>query len=166
MPMYTRALVVFATLLVSAPAIADPDNVVLADLGLHVIGVGEQRTVGAHTAVQLDLDYYSPWTELLADGRPQFAILGGVARARVFLYLDAALVGWWVSPFVQAGYAHGSGGNDGVVAAAGASIGYAWLFAQRWDLAIGIGAQYHLAHASPSFAGVWPTADLNIGYAF
>jgi Protein of unknown function (DUF3575) len=154
-------LAVFAT-----SARADPANVALADLGLHVIGVGVQRSVSPHVALQLDLDYYSPWTELLADGRGQFAILGGVVRARVFAYLDAVPAGWWISPFVQAGYAHGSGGDDGAVAAAGASIGYTWLFAHRYVLAIGVGAQYHVAHAAPEFSGVWPHADLNLGYAF
>jgi hypothetical protein len=147
----------------STAAAAEPDNVVTADLGLHVIGAGVQRTVAPRVAVQVDLDYYAPWTQMLADNHDGTLMAGAIVRARVFGFLHAAPTGWWLSPFVQAGYAKGT--SSGAVAAGGVSVGYAWLFG-RFALAVGFGAQYHDSRAAPTFSGVWPHGDINAGYAF
>ena len=154
---------VLALLLMSGVASAEPANVVEADLGLHVVGAGIQRTVAPKVALQLDLDYYSPWTQMLADGHSGTVMSGAVVRARAFWFFDRAPSGWWVSPFVQAGVAKGT--SSGAVAAGGASIGYTWLVG-KLAIALGVGAQYHYAGAEPGFSGVWPHGDINVGYAF
>lgn len=145
-----------------------PESMVLADLGLHVIGLGYQRTMTPELAVQLDGDFYGPWTHSLAHNRSANATIGGVLRARAFYYLTgAAPHGWWLSPFVQGGAARGNVDHTvGPTFAVGIAAGYAWLFSHGITLAVGIGAQFDYAHTDPGFQGVWPHADLNVGYAF
>ena len=58
-----------------------------------------------------------------------------------------------------------------VIEAAGLSAGYSFLIARKIELAIGLGAQYHAVHiprgvGAPSFGGLAPQLDLNVGYAF
>jgi outer membrane scaffolding protein for murein synthesis (MipA/OmpV family) len=135
---------------------------VTADLGLHVIGVGEQHTLTPRVAFQVDLDYYGPWTQMLADDHALTTMSGAIVRARVFGFLHAAPTGWWISPFVQAGYA--SGTSTGAVAAGGISAGYAWLVG-KLSISVGFGVQYHDSEAAPTFSGVWPHGDAIVGYA-
>ena len=150
--------------LASGVAHAEPgDNLATADLGLHVIGAGYQHTIAPRAAVQVDLDYYGPWTQMLADNHSATTMAGAVVRARVFGFLGAAPTGWWASPFVQAGVAKGD--TSGLVAAGGIAAGYAWLFG-KLELSIGFGVQYHYSDASPKFSGVWPHGDAIVGYAF
>lgn len=60
-----------------------PKNVVLADLGLHVVGVGYERVLSRGVAVQGDLEWYVPWTQ----GSPTAVALMGVAlRTRLFFH--------------------------------------------------------------------------------
>jgi len=150
---------------------ARPQNMVLADLGLHVIGIGLQRTLAPRLAVQVDLDSYTPWTNY----PDKVELVGLIVRGRAFVYpLAAAPAGLWLSPFAQygLGWAKVGGTRDlGSVWAAGASVGYTFLLGRRVALGIGLGGQYHVAHVlgssgAPSFAGFYPTADANIGYAF
>ncbi|CAN5211659.1 hypothetical protein BH11MYX1_BH11MYX1_31720 [soil metagenome] len=146
---------------------ADPPNIMLADLGLHVVGVGYQRTVSDHVALQLAAESYTPWTQ----EDTFFEVQGFVVRARPMLYMRAQTpTGWWLSPFGQAGVASASRGN-GVAWAVGASVGYAWLLAEHVHVALGLGGQYARAgipggSSRPAFAEVWPTIDGSIGYAF
>ncbi|HMV69041.1 MAG TPA: hypothetical protein PKA64_19495 [Myxococcota bacterium] len=161
-------------------ALADPGpaNVILADLGLHVIGLGYQRTLTPHVALQGDLDLWVPWTQNI----DPFHLLGVegdaagfVLRARpVFFPFGAAPLGMWISPFVQGGPARGT--RDGEVRfgsgwAGGLSVGYAGVVAKHLHLSVGAGGQYHAAiipggSSSPSFHNVFPTVDLTVGYAF
>ena len=162
-PMKYAAL---AVLLTAGQVRAEPDNVLVADLGLHVVGVGYQRTVAPGVAVQLCAESYTPWTQ---EDR-FFEVQGAVLRARPVFYKDRAPEGWWLSPFVQAGVASADRGS-GAVWAAGLSIGYAWLVADHVNIALGIGAQYDQARipggsGRPAFAEVWPQLDGSIGYAF
>jgi hypothetical protein len=161
------AALAHAEMIYIAPA-PPPSHLVLADLGLHVIGAGFQTTVSPHLALQLDADFYGPWTQSLANDHGAAATAGGVIRVRPFFYLTrAALRGVWVSPFVQAGFAKGDVDHAvGLAAAGGVSVGYAWLFPHDIALAIGVGVQYHYADTNPGFSSVWPHADFNIGYAF
>ena len=156
-----------------------PKTIALADLGLHVVGAGLQRTVAPHVAIQGVVALYVPWTQnknvfKLRDDGTDGDVRGAVVRLRAFGYLSEAPTGPWISPFVQGGIgaATRSGkAETGPVWAAGATIGYAWLIGRNVHLAVGAGAQYHVARMSggralPSFATVFPQIDLNLGYAF
>lgn len=168
-----------ATCTASARAEELPRNIALADLGLHVVGVGYQRTVTPWMASQLSLNLYGPWTHnmhlLSASDEPDSDVLGAVLRTRLFFYpLKEAPTGPWISPFVQFGVARATqDGKEGAgsVGAIGVSAGYSFLIAKRVHLAIGLGAQYHAAYFAsfegpPRFGGFYPQLDLNLGYAF
>ncbi len=172
---FVRAIAIAVTL-AAAPTVAaadPPRDALLADLGLHVVGVGAQHAIAPQVAVEVTLAYYAPWTQLDHDGLAASDLVGAVARARVFVYLDAAPTGWWLSPFAQGGVGWGlrdGARHAGPVWAVGASVGYAWLFG-RVQVAVGVGLQYHAADipggdAPPSFGGVWPHADALVGWTF
>ncbi|HEY0253411.1 MAG TPA: hypothetical protein VGC41_17875, partial [Kofleriaceae bacterium] len=107
-----------------ATAQAEPENLVLADLGLHVVGIGYQRTISPRVALQIDADSYTPWTQ----EDEFFEVQGAVLRVRPVFYADLAPRGWWLSPFAQAGVGTADRGS-GLVWAVGATVGYAWLVA-------------------------------------
>lgn len=153
------------------PAKLGPKNIVFADLGLHVIGLGFQRTVSPHVALSVSANMYVPWTvtDKLGDLR------GGVLRLRPYFFItNEAPRGMWVSPFIQGGFV--SGERDGTskmgsTGALGASLGYAFLFADRVHLSLGIGGQMHYgwipdSSAAPSFYTAGFHADLTLGFAF
>ncbi len=162
MKLATALVVIFAR-----TAQADAPNLMLADLGLHVVGVGYQRTVSDHVALQLAAESYTPWTQ----EDTTLEVRGFVIRLRPMLYRRAGTpTGWWLSPFGQAGVASASRGS-GLAWAVGASAGYAWLIAEHLHIAIGLGAQYDQVRipggsGRPAFAELWPTLDGSIGYAF
>lgn len=175
----TLAAALAATCLFAGPALAReadaPRNAVIADLGLHVIGVGLQHTIGPRLAGQIALDLYDPWTQdrnfLGLSGKAHEGdIIGGVARGRVFFFPGGDTPrGAWLSPFVQVGRAvdREPGGESGLVWASGLSAGYAWFFAERVPLALGGGLQYHASHIpGAGFGRLYPTLDLVTGYAF
>lgn len=148
-----------------------PKNLVLADLGLHVVGLGYQRTLSPWLAGQIDVDSYTPWTA--TDGF--FDVRGIVLRARAVFYpWQAAPTGVWLSPFEQCGPASGDRGkvNDsGFACAVGASAGYSVLVARVLHVSLGVGAQYHVVHLSggasaPAFRGFHQQLDASVGYAF
>lgn len=149
-----------------------PKNVVLADLGLHVVGLGFQRTLSDHLALQVSFNLYVPWTQNqnflgLAGPADVGDLAGLVARARLFVYPQGrAPTGFWVSPFVQGGLGQetrSGGTTQGAVWALGAAAGWAWLFFRRLHLQLGLGEQYH---AGPRFGRLYPHVDLNLGVAF
>jgi len=168
-----RALLTACALAAPTTAAAD-NNIAVADLGLHVIGAGIQHATSLNIAWQVDLDYYSPWTEMLHQGNSINDVVGAVVRVRpMFYYLEAG-VGPWLSPFVQGGVGFGvvsAGRHAGPVFATGVSLGYSFVI-RRVVLAIGVGIQYQYANfeatdvKTPSFSGLWPHADLMVGYAF
>ena len=161
---------------------AERPNALIADLGLHVVNAGYQRSFGCHLAVQASAGIYRPWTvnyDVLGmgggDDDPDGDVGGFVLRLRPFVYpLGSAPSGFWLSPFGQLGpvsATRGAQSVSGLAYAAGLSAGYTFLFGQRVLLAIGAGAQYHVARLDastehPGFARLAPTADLNLGYAF
>src|SRR4051812_21243752 len=158
--------VVAALVLASGQARANPDNVLLADVGLHVVGVGYQRTVAQHVALQLAAESYTPWTQ----EDSFFEVQGFVVRARPVIYLHDAPRGWWLSPFAQLGVGTADRGT-GTLWAVGVSAGYAWLVWDHLHVAIGGGLQYDEARIAggsgrPAFAEVWPQIDGSVGYAF
>lgn len=171
----------FVPVFLAIPGVAQaeelPANIVLADLGLHVVSFGAQRTVYPWLAAQFSAGLYGPWTQtghLLEGGKVQDPdIVGFALRGRVFVYpFGEAPTGLWLSPFGQFGVAGTMRGNEsltGPVAALGLSAGYAVLLARHLHIALGLGGQYHAAQfrgGAPSFAGFYPTVDINVGYAF
>ncbi len=148
-----------------------PKNVALADLGLHVVGVGYQRTLRPWVAVQASTGLYSPWTQYDEPGD----MLGVFLRTRAFFHpLRGAPAGLWISPFAQYGLGSTKDGNERRLSAiwgVGASAGWSLLLGQRVLIAIGGGAQYHSVDplgvtGKPGFAKLGPTLDGNLGYAF
>lgn len=156
-----------------------PDGLV-ADLGMHVVNVGYQRTLGCHAALQVSAGLYVPWTvnrNVLglagADRDPPGDVAGAVLRARVFVFpLGSAPGGFWLSPFAQTGVVQGTRGGVarlGPTFAAGLSVGWTFALGARVLLALGVGAQYHVATfegsaAFPGFARFAPTIDINLAY--
>ena len=147
-----------------------PSQAVVADLGLHVIGVAYHRSFSERVIGSLSADLYVPWTytTLGVPGTPQSDLAGIIARARVYFVLWRGL---WVSPFLQGGVAKATVTNGtafGGVGAAGATLGYALVFFDHLLLSLGLGAQVHGAWVGgtspPSFLGVWPAVDILAGY--
>jgi hypothetical protein len=168
-------------------------TVILADLGLHIVAVGVQRLVSPRVSLQASAGLYVPWTQtkdvfgvsgddhaadtggsLRRSGDPQ----GGMIRLRPFVYLGPGsegrgLRGLWVSPFIQGGWVtadRNGTSRTGPAAALGATVGYAWLIADRVHLSLGAGLQVHAARVPggdgfPSFFQPFPTADISLGYA-
>lgn len=187
-PLVPISLFVSMTLVASAAAAERPDpcmtrpNVVVADVGLHVINAGYQRTLGCYVSAQVSAGLYGPWMVNdnvfgLAGGDhdPPGDVLGGVVRVRPFINpFGDAPTGMWISPFVQAGVVRGTRSNEvlvGVAFATGLSVGWTWRLGERWLLGLGVGGQLHRASfvAStefPGFVRFAPTVDINAGYSF
>lgn len=157
-------------------------NAVVADLGMHVVNIGYQRTLNRRVALQASAGLYAPWTVNsnvfgLAGGDhdPPGDVIGAVLRGRAFVFLvGAAPGGLWVSPFAQAGVVTATVAGRaqlGPTWAVGVSAGYTFVIARRVLIALGLGAQYHVAAPAgsavfPGFARFSPTVDINVGYAF
>lgn len=150
---------------------APPQNAVALDLGLHVVGLGYQRTLSPRVAFFGALDWYVPWTQTTST----LDTMGAVVRLRPFFFLTQdAPRGLWVSPFMQAGFARAERAGEtrvGFAGAVGASVGYALLLADRIYLSAGLGAQVHAVRirggeGGPSFVGPYVHADALVGYAF
>lgn len=170
-----------------APEVYRP-NVILADLGLHVISLGYQRTVDRFLSLQVSAGLYVPWlingnVGGLAgeDPQPQRGVQGGVLRLRCFLHpFGRAPGGPWVSPYAQLGLVSGQRELETVLGSAfavGLSIGWAFRIRERWLVSLGAGGQLHRAAfagpaggpgstEAPGFVRFGPTIDLNTGYAF
>lgn len=160
---------------------ARPDALV-ADLGLHVVNVGYQRTLGCYAAAQVSAGLYVPWTVnnnalglAGADHDPPGDTAGFVFRARAFIFpLGTAPGGFWVSPYAQTGIVLGTRGGferTGPTLATGLSAGWTFALGARVLIALGLGAQYHVAafdgdSAFPGFSRFGPTVDINLGYRF
>lgn len=158
----------------------EPPNAVVADLGLHVISAGYQRSLGCFVTVQSSVGLYGPWmvnNNVLGGGDhdPPGDVIGFALRGRVFVHpLGTAPGGLWISPFAQAGLVTATRGGvalSGPALAAGLSLGWTFRLGARWLLALGVGAQYHTASfdgsaAFPGFARLAPTVDINVGYRF
>lgn len=152
------------------PVHESPKNIVFADLGLHVIGLGYQRTVSDHIAFSLSGGLYDPWTVTDKVGD----IRGGYLRARpYFFFTDHAPRGLWISPFAQGAVVRATRNGEektGGAFALGASAGYAFLFGDIVHLSLGIGGQLHYARvvndAPPSFYTAGIHVDATLGFAF
>ncbi len=164
----------------ASPCVRRP-NVLIADLGLHVVNAGYQRALGCAFSAQISAGLYVPWVVNRdvfglggGDRSPPDDVAGLVVRGRGFVHLaNDPQAGPWLSPFVQAGPVRATRDEQrvwGRAVAAGLSAGWAFAFGERWRLAAGAGVQYHVAQfgdsaARPGFARFGPTIDLNVGYA-
>lgn len=164
------------------PACGDRPNLVNADLGLHVVGVGYQRRLTCWLSVELDLDLYVPWTvndDVLGLGGSDWAesydVRGLGPRLRAFVHpFSNAPRGLWISPYTQLMLVRATRAGqsvDGTAFAVGLSAGWSWLIADRVRIALGLGAQYHQAtldgsQRAPGFARFAPTVDIQVGWAF
>lgn len=163
-------------------------NAVLADVGLHVISLGYQRTTDRFLSLQVSAGLYVPWLINSNVGglageepQPQRSVQGGVLRLRCFVHpLGRAPDGLWVSPFAQLGMVSGQRELEkvqGATFAVGLSLGWAWRIRDRWLISLGVGGQLHRAAfpgpaggpgltEAPGFVRFGPTVDLNTGLAF
>ncbi|MFO0616944.1 MAG: hypothetical protein U0414_30395 [Polyangiaceae bacterium] len=161
-------------------------NAIVADLGLHVVNAGYQRTVSCWLVLQATAGLYVPWMvndDVLGLGggerKPDgiWDAAGFVVRARPFFFpVGTAPTGFWISPFLQAGYVRGlppDGGESfgGYAQAAGLSVGGNIPLGSRVILGLGGGAQLHAAffHGNtnpPGFATVGPHVDINLDVRF
>ena len=170
-----------ATAAEPAPCRRHP-NAIVADLGLHVINLGYQRTLGCHVVLQSSAGLYGPWTvnsNVLGLGggaqNPAGDVIGFVVRGRAFIFpLGHAPGGLWISPYVQGGPVVGTRANEkrvGPALATGLSVGWTFRLGQRWLLGLGLGGQYHRVSfagstARPGFSLFGPTVDINVGFRF
>lgn len=151
-----------------------PAQAIVADLGLHVVGLAYHRQFSARVVGSLGVDLYVPWTftqnSLGLSGTYRSDLAGLVIRARVYFMLWRGL---FVSPFLQGGLGRVTEppvAELGGVGAAGASVGYLFLLFDHLLLGAGLGAQVHAAwiggRSPPSFVGAWPHIDLLAGYTW
>ncbi|MEO7735826.1 MAG: hypothetical protein ABIY55_33030 [Kofleriaceae bacterium] len=137
------SIAILAVLCTSAHAELRPQ--LQADLGLSVVAVGYEHPIGAHTTVMvgggLFGTYFLPWFSL-GDN-----VIGGVGDLRFTWFHGDDGHGFYVTPYVRAGYASGSDETTkldgaGVAVTGGVFIGYAFALTDRLDLRLGAGAQY------------------------
>ncbi len=163
------------------PCVMRP-NALVADLGLHVINLGYQRTINCYFVVQSSAGLYGPWTvnsNVLGLGggtqNPDGDVIGFVIRGRVFVFpFGHAPGGLWISPYAQRAAVLGTRANEKLVGpalATGLSVGWTFRLGERWLLGLGLGGQYH--HVSfagsttrPGFSLFGPTVDINLGVRF
>ena len=158
-----------------------PRDMLVADLGQHVVGFGYQRSTSRWVAAQVTASYYQPWTQnidflgLSGEANKGGDLRGMIGRVRVFFHpFGAAPTGLWISPFAQAGVGWGlrSGvRRAGPVSAVGTSIGYSALLGSSVLLGGGFGIQYHAAKipggdGPPRFSRYYPQVDIQLGYLF
>lgn len=152
-------------------------NALVADLGLHVVNVGFDRSLGCDVSLQASAGLYVPWDvnrDLFGlGGGTQRDVGGAVLRVRAFFHPEGeGRVGLWVSPFLQGGVALAPRGEErltGVAVGGGLSAGYTWALGARWLLSLGGGAQVQAVMFdgdtdAPGFVGVGPHVDINVDY--
>ena len=156
------------------------EDLIVADLGQHVVGVGYQRSVSRWVGAQITVSYYQPWTQnvnflgLSGESNKGGDLRGVIMRGRVFFHpFGAAPTGTWISPFAQAGVGWGLRGDErvaGAVSAAGVSVGYSALLGEAILLGGGLGIQYHAAkipgEGPPRFSRFYPQVEIQVGYVF
>lgn len=156
-------------------------DMLVADLGQHVVGVGYQRSTSRWVGAQIVAAYYQPWTQnidflgLSGAANTGGDLRGAIGRVRVFFHpFGSAPTGLWISPFAQAGVGWGLRNDTrvaGPVSAAGVSAGYSALLGSSVLLGGGLGVQYHAAKipgggGPPRFSRYYPQVDIQLGYLF
>jgi hypothetical protein len=147
-------------------------NAVQLDLGLAVVGLAYERILHPRVAVQLEAQIFGTWFGPIVD-LPNMRGFGGQIRPSLFLTGDAPR-GVYVAPFTRVDRVS-STANDvtgsAVGFSAGVFAGYSFLFAERFNLRVGAGAQYmsyvvDAAGTRIAFKTFFPALDLVVGYQF
>jgi len=141
-------------------------------MALGVFGLGYERVLGEHVAIQLSGQYTRLWySESDAWG------LGAELRPYFFFFRPAP-GGMYLAPFGSLAYSRaqvGSATGEGVGWSVGATIGYSWLIGQHVTIRAGGGVQYLSIEAeaesdgvsaTAGYSGVMPALDFSIGYVF
>lgn len=152
---------------------AAAQNILLADLGLHVVGIGYQRTVRPHLAAQVAAEWYVPWTQN-PDAQSALVAWGLALRTRLMIHpFGDAPNGLWLSPVGTWGFGTADVGGtrrSGPMWSLGGSVGYAVTLFGHLYASAGAGVQYNVGRfggsAPPSYARWFPTVDAAVGYAF
>ncbi len=153
-------------------------NAIQADLGLAVVGLAYERMLLKRIALQLEAQLFGTWFGPIFD-RPNLAGFGAQVRPTWFITHDGPR-GLYLAPYFRVNRVRGEkdfaeGYNVGF--SAGLFLGYSWVFAERFNLRVGAGAQYMSYHVDvPVGAGgqdtrlefreFFPALDLVLGYAF
>jgi len=158
----------------AAPAAAEPAPAlqpqVQADLGLAVIGLGYERPVAEHLALQLEGQifgtYFLPWF----DAGDNAAGLGAELRATWFARPSGH--GLYVLAYGRADAVRierDALTADGFAVSGGGAAGWSLRLTRRLDLRLGIGAQYLYARAETAGTRLgastpFVTLDAVLGY--
>jgi hypothetical protein len=152
-------------------------NLVEADLGTGVLGVGYERTFAPAVSGRFTLALNRPWYTKTIFGGQESDVVGLGAELRPFFFPFAtAPAGLYVSPFgrivaIQAEDDLPEKVN-GIGWTAGVTAGWGFLLADdRLLLRFGAGAQYWAFEieddaGTAGLKGVYPDVDIIVGYAF
>ena len=164
-----RTPILIAILGVAVPARADPGGLgpqVHADLGLSVVGLGYERPVAAHVAIEgqggIFGTYFLPWFDRGDD------VTGAQLGARVTWFARPTGRGLYVAPYLRGvavrGRSDGQRG-EGLGVTAGAFAGWVFGVGDRLEVRVGAGAQWIYFDAGP-FAASTPFVALDalVGY--
>ena len=152
-----RAALAIVTVTATAPAAAIAEPTALApqahaDLGLSIVGVGYERPVTGHVAVQAQGGivgtYFLPWFARGDD------VQGLEVGARVTWFARTSGRGLYVAPYLRGVAVRGERDGQG-----------AFGLGERLDLRIGAGAQWIYVDADPLTASTpFLAADILVGY--
>ncbi len=154
-----------------------PETLVVADVGLHVVNVGLTRLVTRHLAWGASAGLHGTWSQTInalgvSGSAEHVDVVGAVLRGRLMWFPGERFSGLWLGPFAQAGAARirddraTADSHVGGVYAFGAVVGYSWWLgaAERWQIAAGLGVQFHGATGEPGYARLYPHIDAMVSY--
>jgi len=157
---------VLLLVLASAPARADQ---IQADLGLSVIAGAYEHKLSTRTAIAVEGGvfgtYFLPWFDL-GD-----KTVGGIGGLRLTIFPQSDNRGWYVTPYVRAGYTKGDDEDTGMSGAGfamttGFFVGYVFRPVGTLDLRVGAGAQYIYIDGDNGVEASTPfvALDFTVGY--
>jgi hypothetical protein len=147
-------------------------NAVQLDLGLAVIGLAYERVLADTVALQIELQIFGTWFGPYFD-YPNLSGFGTQIRSSIFPFGHAPR-GLYIAPYVRVdrvtGEANGKMGS-GVGASYGGFLGYSFLFGDRLNVRVGVGAQYmsyavDAGRTSLEMRTFFPALDLVAGFRF
>ncbi len=167
-----RRVIVIAVLVAATAAAAEPTEPAAlaaqahADLGLSVVGVGYERPVAAHVAIEGQAGifgtYFLPWFDRGDD------VKGLQLGARVTWFARTTGHGLYVAPYLRGVAVRGGEGGqsgEGLGVTAGVFAGWAFRLGARLDLRAGAGAQVIHFDADPFSASTpFVALDVLLGY--
>jgi hypothetical protein len=174
-----RFPITVAVLLVSTRAFGagEHPNLIEADLGSGVLGVGYERTFAPAVSGRFTLALNRPWYTKSVFGGHESDVVGFGAELRPFLFpMGTAPGGFYVSPFARIVAIQAQDDLpkkvNGIGWTAGMTAGYGFLLAdERLLLRFGAGAQYWAFEieddvGTAGVKGFYPDIDIIVGYAF